>query len=66
MDKNTMVFLLVAFLVIMVVAFLLWKNYSESRPATNRYDAISAWADSAARAGDSFFSNFWGLGKKKN
>lgn len=49
MDKNTMVFLLIAFLVIMVVAFFLWKYYRDSQPVheTNKYDRGIAWANAA-------------------
>lgn len=65
-----MVFLLIAFLVIMVVAFFLWKYYRDSQPVheTNKYDMVSNISKDAAVVGKSFMDNFFGLGglKKKS
>lgn len=65
-----MAFLLIAFLVIMVVAFFLWKYYRDSQPVheTNKYDMVSNISNDVAVVGKSFMDNFFGLGglKKKS
>lgn len=52
MDKNTMIFLLVVFLVLAVVGYLFWKSYEQTKVA-NEYDRGSAWASSAASMANS-------------
>lgn len=47
MDKNTMLFLIILLLVLVVVGYLFWRSYEESRVA-NEYDRGAAWAGSAA------------------
>ncbi len=63
MDKNTLVFLLIVLAVVTVVGILFWKSYESQRAETNKYDAISAWADSAKGVGEHFMDNFFGWGK---
>lgn len=63
MDKNTLVFLIIVLAVVSVVGFLFWKSYASQKAETNKYDAISAWADSAGGVGQSFMDNYFGIFK---
>lgn len=47
MDKNTMIFLTIILLIVVVVGYLFWRSYEENRQ-TNKYDSNAAWANSAA------------------
>lgn len=47
MDKNTMIFLTIILLIVVVVGYLFWRSYEQQRIA-NEYDRGSAWANSAA------------------
>lgn len=47
MDKNTMIFLTIVLLIVVVVGYLFWRSYERSR-ISNEYDRGGAWANSAA------------------
>lgn len=47
MDKNTMIFLTIVLLIVVVVGYLFWRSYEEKQ-ISNEYDRGGAWANSAA------------------